>query len=135
MCLSIQHRPSKFVAQLCFCLLNMGAIASAESLVDPTQPYNARSTSRTERPRAAATLQLEAILHGSQRRLAIINGQLVHEGDRIANNLIEAITPTSVRYSRQGQQHTLSLSSASVPEKQLNIRPANLTQLVKDGPP
>ena len=135
MCLSLQHRQSKFIAQLCVCLLNLGAIASAESLVDPTQPYNARSPSRVDGPRAVATLQLEVILHGSQRRLAIINGQLVHEGDRIANNLIEAITPTSVRYSCQGKQHTLSLSSASLPEKQLSIRPANLTQLVKDGQP
>ncbi len=135
MCPSIQRRQSKFIALLSACLMNIGAAASAEPLVDPTQPYNARSASRVDGPHAAATLQLEAILHGSQRRLAIINGQLVHEGDRIANNLIESITPTSVRYSCQGQQHTLSLTSASLPEKQLSIRPANLTQLVKDGPP
>lgn len=128
------HRSTGFVAHLCVCLLSID-MAAAESLVDPTLPYSGRSVPRTASVRAVTALQLEAILHGSQRRLAIINGQLLREGDRIGNSLIESITPTGVRYSRQGQQYTLSLAGARMPEKQLSIRPTTLTQLAKEEQP
>ena len=121
---------------LCVCLLSMGNARSAEPLVDPTAPYGEPGAPHFNNTRAAlAPLQLEAILHGSERRLAIVNGRLVHEGDHIANNLIETITPTSVRYSTQGEQRTLSLAGASLPVAQLSIRPATLTQPLKDNQP
>jgi hypothetical protein len=118
------------------CIFMLSTATSAEPLFDPTQPYGQPGAPQlTHTPAAPAPLRLEAILHSSERRLAIVNGQLVHEGDRIANYLIEAITPTTVRYSTQGQQHTLSLTAARLPAAQLNIRPAQLTQLAKDTQP
>lgn len=133
---SIKYRsPMKFTVQLGLYLLSIGNAMSTEALLDPTQPYGERSAPRASSTPAPTPLQLEAILHGSQRRLAIVNGQLVHEGDRIANNLIETITPTTLRYSTQGQQHTLSLAGAILPVAQLSIRPATLTQPIKDNQP
>jgi hypothetical protein len=108
---------------------------SAEPLLDPTQPYSERSVTRANSKVAVAPLHLEAILHSDQRRLAIVNGQLVHEGDRVGDNLIENITQTTLRYSNHGQQHTLMLANTTLPEKQLSIRPAALIQLAKDTQP
>jgi len=133
-----KHRSSTdYFAQLCLCLLSMSTAMAAEPLFDPTAPYGEHSAPRLSTARAAAPppLQLEAILHGSERRLAIVNGQLVHEGDRIANNLIETITLTTVRYSTKGEPHTLSLAATILPDKQLSIRPAALSQLAKDNQP
>lgn len=130
------YMPSQHLASLLLCLLSVGQALAAQPLVDPTQPYGERAAPRVNGARVApAALHLEAILHSTQRRLAIVNGQLVREGDRIADNLIEAITPTTVRYSKQGQQHTLSLSGTSLPETQLSIRPSKLNQLAKDTRP
>jgi hypothetical protein len=108
---------------------------SAEPLLDPTQPYSENSIAHANSRPAAAQLKLEAILHSDQRRLAIVNGQLVHEGDRVGDNLIENITQTTLRYSNHGQQHTLMLANTTLPEKQLSIRPAALIQLAKDTQP
>jgi hypothetical protein len=124
------------LASLSMCLLFAGHAMAAEPLVDPTQPYGERAVPRASGARVTpAGLHLEAILHSTQRRVAIINGQLVREGDRLANNLIESITPTTVRYSTQGQQHTLSLAAATLPEAQLSIRPSSLIQIAKDTRP
>jgi hypothetical protein len=130
------HHLSSTRVLTCFAAVLIAAKAlAAEPLSDPTQPYGNHDAPRAPSIRTEKTLQLEAILHGAQRRVAIINGQLVHEGDRIDHNVIELITPTSVRYAANGQQHTLHLSIASLPATQLSIRPVAMTQLVKDGQP
>ena len=125
---------TKRAALLCLSLLCICAV-SAEPLLDPTQPYSERSVAIANNKPAVTPLQLEAILHSEQRRLAIVNGRLVHEGDRVGDNLIDSITQTTVRYSNHGQQHTLTLANTTLPEKQLSIRPAALIQLAKDTQP
>ncbi len=132
--------PSRLTVAVLSCTFVLNNALSAEPLFDPTQPYGQpygepTAPHLTNTRAAPAPLQLEAILHGSQRRLAIVNGQLVHEGDRLAGCLIEAITLTSVRYSTQGRQHTLTLAGAILPVAQLSIRPTTFTQPTKDNQP
>jgi len=90
-----------FVTSICF---------AGGLLVDPTRPAGARSAGPVTN-----TIRVEAIVITDETRWAIINGTLVHHGDRIANAVIEEITPRGVRYSRNGRSETALLPSASTP--------------------
>ncbi len=131
---SSTYRRHRLVATICLCICASSACLAAQPLLDPTRPYGAGAAPRTGRA-VAGDLQLQAILHGATRRVAIINGQLAHEGDRIAGSVIEAITPAAVRYSRDGRQHTLRLPGADLPERQMRIRRLALATTVKETRP
>jgi MSHA biogenesis protein MshL len=87
-----------------------GRQAPAGTLTDPTQP----ATGNPGAPRGSG-LRLEGILCHSGLTVAIVNGRLVHAGDRIGGNLIGDITPQGVRYSRGGRGRM-----AYAPEPQLD---------------
>jgi MSHA biogenesis protein MshK len=95
-------------------LLSLTAKAAyAERLADPTRPATARaSTSGAER---AETLKLEAIMSSADGTVAIVNGKVVHVGDRIGSARIEAIGTDTVRYMLEGRNHTARLQSRSIP--------------------
>jgi MSHA biogenesis protein MshK len=84
-------------------LLALGAVVHAETLQDPTRPATVKAVSQTVEPGA---LQIEAILGSGGRHIAIVNGKVVREGDRIGTAIIQAIDSDSVRYTRNGRSET-----------------------------
>jgi MSHA biogenesis protein MshK len=125
-------RAAPLVIAMLLCI-GTSAIAAAagvpaSSLFDPTQPYNANRPLPSGITTATPSLRLEAILLSTQRRVAIINGQLVREGSRVGTAVIDTITATEVRYSDHGQQHVMQLATASLTDKQLRITRSHLQQ-------
>jgi hypothetical protein len=84
-----------------FCLailISQAATAHGDaSLADPTRPATA-----VARRSHSGALQVQAIITRAGSRTAIVDGRVVHAGDRLANILIEEITPLGVRYSITG---------------------------------
>ncbi len=82
-------------------LLASGAAARANGLVDPTRPAGATD------PVAAAPepgeVRVQAIIRRDGSRVAVVDGRVVHAGDRIASVTIEEVTPDGVRYSLDGR--------------------------------
>jgi hypothetical protein len=57
-------------------------------------------------------LVVASILHSSQRRLAIVNGEIVREGDRIGGATVLAIEPRAVVLeTARGERQTIELRS------------------------
>jgi len=92
-----------------YCLTAVLACAAqAQTARDPMRPP---STAAAARPRGPGALKLEGIISGAVR-VAIVNGQLVREGDEIAGARILEVLHDGVRYSRGGQIQSLSLPGA-----------------------
>lgn len=92
-----------------YCLTALLACAAqAQTARDPMRPPG---TATATRPRGPAVLKLEGIISGSVR-VAIVNGQLVREGDEIAGARILEVLHDGVRYSRGGQVQSLLLPGA-----------------------
>lgn len=107
--------------------ISLGTTAlQAQQLNDPTRPNDAKVAHANSSGEPAA-LHVEAIYRpeSNQRRLAIVDGRLVHEGDRIANALIEEITASTVRYSRGGRTQLAQLNPAK-----LQVRHTSAAQFI-----
>ncbi len=91
----------RVVALSVFAVLAAGAAAHAgNSLADPTRPVTATDSAAAAPEPGAVRVQAIVIRAGS--RVAVVDGRVVHAGDRIANILIEEVTPEGVRYSQDG---------------------------------
>jgi len=77
-----------------------GAAHAGTPLVDPTRPMSATDPAPAAAEPGGVRVQAVVIRPGS--RVAVVDGRLVHAGDRIANLLIEEVTPEGVRYSQDG---------------------------------
>lgn len=92
-----------------YCLTALFACAShAQTARDPMRPPG---TATAARPRGPSALKLEGVIDGKVR-VAIVNGQLVREGDEIAGARILEVLRDGVRYSRGGQIQSLVLPGA-----------------------
>ncbi|HEX6639315.1 MAG TPA: hypothetical protein VF033_16795 [Steroidobacteraceae bacterium] len=89
----------------------------AGDLRDPMRPAGAPAASR---PAPVYSLRLEGVISAG-KRVAIINGRLVHAGDVIAGARILEIFAHGVRYERAGKIQTLTLA---VPVSNTNVRVA-----------
>ncbi len=103
----------------------LGALASvgAAELRDPMQPpplalRKMRQAVAAQQPKvvkpkvdkpAPKTLQLTSILISSDRRIAIIDDQMLQVGDRIGNARLVRLTRDSARLVRNGKTINLSL--------------------------
>ena len=98
--LAARHTPVPLMA-----LMALGVnTAQAESLRDPMQPAN------TSAPAVVSdSLRLEAIFTNGPKRVAIVNGRLVREGERVGAARIDAILADEVRYTRDGSSKALRL--------------------------
>jgi MSHA biogenesis protein MshK len=104
------------IALLCAGCAVVRAGASAEPLDDPTRPSSTRSEILS-RPKPSE-LRLEGIIRRNERRIAIVDGRVVHEGERIDNATIEEITANAVRYSRAGHDYTARLTRITLQVRQ-----------------
>ncbi|MEX1033876.1 MAG: hypothetical protein WDZ30_10995 [Cellvibrionaceae bacterium] len=77
---------------------------AADQLSDPTRPLNYRQAGSAE-----ARLELNSILIAKGRRIAVINGQQVAEGERSGNIYVLRILPNRVIISRNGNEIELKL--------------------------
>jgi hypothetical protein len=98
------------------------AQASAADLRDPMRPPNAPAAV-ISRPGAPSSLQLQAVIGTGQSRVAIVNGRVVHVGDKVDGAVIDEISATTVRYSRGGKQLVAALSRTK-----LDVRANNTLQ-------
>lgn len=75
---------------------------------DPTKPSNFRVK------RAAPTLKLESILYSDTRKVAVINGKVLAEGESIGNKKIIHIEKNRVRLVSGKKELTLTLKRPSI---------------------
>ncbi len=78
----------------------------AELLRDPTRPYSGKSVVV---PARAAKFSVTAILVSEKRRVAIVNGQHVSEGDQVDGATVVEILAHSLRLNLRGKEFTTPL--------------------------
>ena len=88
-----------WVIIIVLCVSAMGiAQVGAEQLDDPTRPSNvAKPLASTNRLGNRVSWELNAIKIDKDRRIAIVNGRTVKEGDRINNARLVEILPTQIK--------------------------------------
>lgn len=90
-------------------LLLSGATINAVALQDPTRPTDPAAYFGNGEQRATATWTLQSILSSADRRIAIINGTRVQEGDRIGTARVVSIQPSQVVLNTGDRTLTLPL--------------------------
>ena len=76
----------------------------AELLRDPTRPYAAAPVAATRKPARAAAFSVTAILLSQKRRVAIVNGQRVSEGDQVDGATVVEILADGLRLNLHGKE-------------------------------
>ena len=95
---------------LALAVLLLGAVARAgDAVPDPTRPEGAGAAAPAE---TTGRLELRAVLIGSLRRVAVINGRAVGVGDRVDGAEVLAIEPGQVRIRAADGERELSLAGA-----------------------
>lgn len=101
----------------------VGALASAVELRDPMQPpafalekYREAKRAANPKPKTATApapkaepLHLISIIYSTERKLAIIDDQMLAVGDRIRGAELVELTRDSARLLRKGKMITLNL--------------------------
>ena len=88
-------------------LLSLSAqAATADRLIDPTRPANAKAAVATQQVDA---VRLEAIMRSEGAHVAIVNGKIVRAGDRVGAAHIDEVMPNGIRYTREGRSFTTHL--------------------------
>ncbi|PNF82743.1 Type II secretory pathway component [Stutzerimonas stutzeri] len=82
--------------------------ASAFAL-DPTRPPAALIQATAEHKAPAAAMHLQGIFRGADGARAVLNGQSLRVGQRLADARVLAINTNSVLIERDGQQQLLRL--------------------------
>lgn len=77
----------------------------ALALEDPTRPSGFQAP--VEAPKPQASFSLDSIMTGNGKRLAVINGQLVREGQALDDARVLRVAPDRVVLSVDGQQRVL----------------------------
>lgn len=80
----------------------------SQALVDPTQPEGYK------KERKQTILRVESILFSAARKVAVINGKVVSEGDRVDQAKIISISKDSVKVSSDGKYSILKLNRTSI---------------------
>ncbi len=78
----------------------------AELLRDPTRPYSATPVVM---PASAKAFSVSAILVSQKRRVAIVNGQRVSEGDQVDGATVVEILADGLRLNLHGKEFTTRL--------------------------
>lgn len=93
-------------------LLGFLPTAGAESDRDPTRPYSAPSVVSPGGKTSA--FNVSAILVSKARRIAIVNGQRVTEGDSINGAIVVEINKDALRLNLNGKELTTRLLPAGL---------------------
>jgi hypothetical protein len=95
-------------------------VGAAPVLEDPTRPSDARGARAVP---GWPQLQLQGILCHGDSRVAIIDGRLVHSGDRLGDAQIGAIGPDAVHYLRGGHELIAYLTKSTLQVRRLSAPP------------
>jgi hypothetical protein len=101
-----------------------GAIAAPPALDDPTRPSDSHGARAVP---GWPQLQLQGVFCHGTTRVAIIDGRVVHSGDRLGDALIGEIDTDAVHYLRGGHELISYLTKST-----LQVR--RLAALPKDSP-
>jgi hypothetical protein len=93
-------------------------LASGQELLrDPTRPYSAKSVATTATATATGTttgvtgFRVTAIFTSEKRRIAVVNGQRVGEGDLVDGATVVEIRADALRLNYQGKAITTHVLS------------------------
>jgi MSHA biogenesis protein MshK len=106
------------------CVLAANQVVSANEVRDPTMPLGQVSTTATK---VASQWRLNAVLISPQRKLAVINGSTLHEGQVIpgsSNIKVQRIMANAVVLQQAAQTWVVKLSP-SVVKKNSTIKHNN----------
>ena len=95
-------------------LLCPGLAGNAHALKDPTQPTDPNNYFGSAESRSDNNWALQSILSSPQRRIAVINGTRVKEGDRIGSARVVRIRDSHVVLNTRGRTLTLRLFPDSI---------------------
>ena len=95
-------------------LVGSGLAGSVHALKDPTQPTDPANYFGTAESGNTANWSLQSILSSPQRRIAVINGTRVREGDRLGSARVVRIRDSHVLLNNRGRTLTLHLFPESV---------------------
>ena len=84
-------------------------VNAAHALTDPTRPAAFQGGKVIQQ-----AYQLDSILYAGSRKVAVINGQPLSEGERLQGIKVIAIKKDSVTILSKGKPRTLQLKTASV---------------------
>lgn len=103
----------KLLYSLLLILITFPVFADAEKLRDPTMPMGQQAASQHP---AAVALHLNSVLISSQRRVAVINGQALRQGEEIKGSgfRVVSIKTNSVTVQSNNATRVLSLIDSKV---------------------
>jgi len=97
---------------------NHGLWAGSESLPDPTEPPGGYEESvQPKYEETKPSWKVESILHSGNRRLAVINGQIIHVGQSVSGGTVTAITETGVTIQYRGKHFTVRVIPEGISTK------------------
>jgi len=91
-----------------------GAAADAGELADPTRPEWRAQAAPAPEPAAPVAWTLTLVKIRGDARSAVLNGERVHEGDRIAGARVKRILPSSVLLETGHGEARVRLAGASI---------------------
>jgi len=93
-------------------------VAYAQAIADPMRPPVVVSTVQGPRHSGAPSgPRLTAVFFNGTRRVAVIDGKVVGEGDSLNGSTVTEIFIDGVRLTRAGQAQTMRLPKTTVPVK------------------
>ncbi len=98
---------SRYTKYLLICML-LCAANTASALTDPTKPSNYIVQSKQP------TYVLESILYSDERKVAVINGKALVEGDKLGSAEILSISKEQVRVKLGNRMSVLKLQRQSI---------------------
>ena len=101
-------------------LLLLMPLLSQAQLNDPMRPAQAPPVSASE---SAASWRLDSIILSGDRRLAVINGQSVSEGDQLGQARVSRIEATRVTLRVGQQSRVLTLLPLSIKTPSIEAAP------------
>ncbi|MEM7540263.1 MAG: hypothetical protein AAF384_01630 [Pseudomonadota bacterium] len=104
----------KQLSTLVLCLLSADSVVLA-ALTDPTQPPRAHlaSVARIQQKQVGGFV-LSGVKITEEKRVAILNGQIVGVGDRVANSTVLEIHPSFVVIDYLNDERTVRLLAKQV---------------------
>lgn len=100
------HRP--VISAVLVMSLYFPAMSNAQ-LEDPMRPPAYQQLPASVTASSENLWALSSILISPDRRVAVINGQTVHVGDRLGESVVTRIEPSSVKLKSKGREITVSL--------------------------
>ncbi|MCB1663747.1 MAG: hypothetical protein H6995_13190 [Pseudomonadales bacterium] len=91
----------------------VSAVIAAE-LKDPTQPAYYTAGDNAYLSRLRESYRLHSVLVSAGRRIAVINGKRVREGEKVAEAVVQKISKSSVRLAIPGAVFDISLAGENV---------------------